>query len=214
MHRNIGNSIFGQNVRLIYPSQIGKLKGNPYFCPTMAESLRKLKLEELNRISVEEFKEVEKNPVVVVLDNIRSMHNVGSVFRSADAFRVEKVYLCGFTPQPPHREIRKTAIGATESVDWEYNREIVPVLEGLQAEGYHLFAIEQTSASIPLAEFQAQANGKYAFIFGNEVDGVQKPALEYCEGAIEIRQFGTKHSLNISVAAGIVLYTVVQPLIS
>ena len=191
----------------------GKLLWNLYFSLSMAESMRKLKLEELNRISVSAFKEAEKHPVVVILDNIRSMHNVGSVFRSADAFRVEKMYLCGFTPQPPHREIRKTAIGATESVDWAYSREIVPVLEELQTSGYRIFAIEQTSLSKPLAEFEANPEQKYAFIFGNEVEGVQKTALEYCEGAIEIRQFGTKHSLNISVAAGIVLYAVVQPLI-
>lgn len=179
----------------------------------MSEAIRKLKLDELNRISVDEFKTVTKHPVVVVLDNIRSMHNVGSVFRSADAFRVDKVFLCGFTPQPPHREIRKTAIGATESVEWEYEREITTILERLQAEGYKIYAIEQTSASIPLSSFTTDPSEKYAFIFGNEVDGVQKPALPYCDGAIEIRQFGTKHSLNISVATGIVLYAAVQPLL-
>ena len=194
--------------------KVGQHKINFLLSTTMSETLRKLKLEELNRISVEDFKSSDKHPIVVVLDNIRSMHNVGSVFRSGDAFRVAKIFLCGFTPQPPHREIRKTAIGATESVDWHYEREITVVLKQLKEEGYRIMAIEQTSTSIPLVEFDTQKDEKYAFIFGNEVDGVQKAALEYCEGAIEIRQFGTKHSLNISVAAGIVMHSVVQPLLA
>lgn len=167
--------------------------------------VKKLKLEELNRIDVEEFKKTEKISVVVVLDNIRSMHNVGAAFRSADAFVMEKIVLCGITPQPPHREINKSAIGATESVDWEYKKEIKNALEDLKNEGYQIVAIEQTTESISLNKFDIK-KGKYAVILGNEVEGVSEEALPFCDFFIEIPQSGTKHSLNVSVCAGIVMW--------
>ena len=160
---------------------------------------RKLKLDELGRISTEEFKSSEKTPVVVVLDNIRSLNNIGSVFRSSDAFRIEKIYLCGITAQPPHRDIHKTAIGATETVDWEHNPSTLDCVKGLSSDGYQTYAIEQTSGSKQLNEFDVSADNKYAFVFGNEVDGVDQEVIEACNGAIEIPQIGTKHSLNISV---------------
>ena len=168
--------------------------------------MRKLKLDELNRLSPEEFRTAPRAAVCVVLDSIRSMHNVGSVFRSADAFGIEKVWLCGYSPRPPHRDIRKVAIGAEDSMDWEYEREITQVLQRLKADGWKLIAVEQTDSSLPLQEFKSEKGDKIALIFGNEVKGVADAALELCDLAIEIPQFGTKHSLNISVAAGIVLY--------
>ncbi|MEZ4774299.1 MAG: RNA methyltransferase [Bacteroidia bacterium] len=167
--------------------------------------MRKLKLEELNRLSLDEFHEAEKQPVTVILDNIRSMHNVGAVFRTADAFLIEKVILCGITPIPPHREIRKTAIGAEESVSWEYQPNIVSVVASLKAEGYKIFSVEQTDQSIPLNQFLPSYE-KCAVVFGNEVEGVSQEIVDISDVSVEIPQFGTKHSLNVSVAAGIVLY--------
>jgi tRNA G18 (ribose-2'-O)-methylase SpoU len=172
--------------------------------------MKKLKLEELNRLSQEEFRDAEKFPLCVVLDNIRSMHNVGSVFRSADAFRVSKLWLCGYTPQPPHREIRKTAIGAEETVAWEHAPDAAALAQRLRQEGWTLVAVEQTTGSVPLGEFRPKAGERLALILGNEVDGVQASVLEHCQVAVEIPQFGTKHSLNVSVAAGIVLYEMVR----
>jgi|SRR5216684_3228806 len=170
------------------------------------ESMRKLGMDELNRLSVDEFRQSEKIPVVVVLDNIRSMHNVGSVFRTADAFLIEGIYLCGYTPQPPHRDIHKTALGATETVDWKYFQDIRTALAQLKEEGYKIFAIEQVAQSIPLQEFATQHSGKTVVVFGNEVTGVGEEALKLCDGSVEIPQWGMKHSLNISIAAGIVLW--------
>lgn len=172
--------------------------------------MKKLKLEELGRITPEAFRETEKFPVCVVLDNIRSLHNVGSVFRSADAFCVSKVWLCGYTPQPPNREIRKTAIGAEETVDWEYAADAIALARQLKAEGWKLMVVEQTDASIALPEFHPGKDERIALVLGNEVEGVQAGIVDICDGAIEIPQFGTKHSLNVSVAAGIVLYEVVK----
>jgi len=161
---------------------------------------------DLNRKTVEEFRMSDKVPVVVVLDNIRSMHNVGSVFRTADAFLVEAISLCGYTPRPPHRDIQKTALGATETVAWRYAHHTSDELKQLKAEGYSIFAIEQVEKSIPLHEFSIGDYEKLAVVFGNEVSGVDPAALQLCDGAIEIPQYGMKHSLNISVAAGIVLW--------
>lgn len=172
--------------------------------------MRKLKVEELGRLSVEAFKEAPKFPLVVVLDNVRSMHNVGSVFRTADAFRVEQLFLCGITPRPPHREIRKTALGAEESVAWIYKKEILPLLEALSQEGYRLIAVEQTTFSTELNSFLPKKGEKYAVIFGHEVEGVQQAVIDRCAASLEIPQFGTKHSLNLSVATGIVLYHFMQ----
>ena len=172
--------------------------------------MRKLSMDELNRKSVQEFRESEKTPVVVVLDNVRSMHNVGSVFRTADAFLLKAVYLCGFTPQPPHRDIHKTALGATETVEWKYYSEGATAVRELRQEGYSIFAIEQVEKSILLHQFKSDEYEKLAVVFGNEVNGVGEEVLKLCDGSIEIPQFGMKHSLNISVAAGIVLWELVR----
>ena len=168
--------------------------------------MRKLKLDELNRASVSEFKAQEKLPVVVVLDNVRSMHNVGSIFRTCDGFAVEKIYLCGITSQPPHREIEKTALGATQSINWTYYAAPLLAVQELRKEGYAIIAIEQAENSIMLNEFKAEAGKKYALIFGNEVNGVSDEVMQSIDACIEIPQFGTKHSFNIVVSAGIVLW--------
>ncbi|MDO6432462.1 RNA methyltransferase [Flavitalea sp. BT771] len=168
--------------------------------------MRKLGMDELGRLSVDEFRQSEKMPVVIVLDNIRSMHNVGSVFRTADAFLIRGIYLCGYTPRPPHRDIHKTALGATETVEWKYFQDIREALQQLKEEGYKVFAVEQVERSIPLQELTAQHSGKTVVVFGNEVSGVGEEALKLCDGSVEIPQWGMKHSLNISIAAGIVLW--------
>lgn len=168
--------------------------------------MKKLKLEELGRISVEEFKEAEKIPVVVILDNVRSMHNIGSVFRTSDAFLIQKIYLCGITATPPHKEIRKTALGATESVDWEYMEDIHQLISQLKAENFQIISIEQVQGSKSLSEFPIEPGEKYALILGNEVEGVQQSVIDKSDACIEIPQGGTKHSLNVSVCAGIVLW--------
>lgn len=170
------------------------------------KDVRKLKLQELNRIGVEEFKERTKVPVVIVLDNIRSGLNVGSVFRTSDAFLIDKVYLCGITATPPHKEILKTAIGANHSVEWEYSEHTIEVISALKATSYSIIGIEQTTNSIPLNDFAIDPNHKYAIVMGNEVDGVQEESLKMIDHFIEIPQFGTKHSLNVSVCAGIVMH--------
>jgi len=172
--------------------------------------MRKLGMDELNRKSVNEFRESEKNPVIVVLDNIRSMHNVGSVFRTADAFLLQGICLCGYTPQPPHRDIHKTALGATETVDWWYFDSAAGAVRSLKEAGYSVFAVEQTVGSVPLPEFAARHSGPLAVVFGNEVSGVGEEALALCDGSVEIPQWGMKHSLNISIAAGIVLWELVR----
>ena len=168
--------------------------------------MRKLRNSELNRLSVNGYKQAEKMPVTVVLDNVRSLYNIGSVFRSSDAFLVEKICLCGITAQPPHRDIHKTALGATETVSWEYYEHTLQVVEELRSANYTLVAIEQTDASIPLAGFKPLPHKKYALIFGHEIRGVDQDIIDRCDLSIDIPQFGTKHSLNISVSAGIVLW--------
>lgn len=173
---------------------------------------KKLSLEELGRIDVETYKSVEKLPLVVILDNVRSMHNVGSVFRTSDAFRVEKIMLCGFTPQPPHRDIRKVALGATESVDWEYFKETVEAIKALKENGYTLISIEQTANCIDLSELEIKPNNKYAVVFGNEVDGVAQEVIDMSDHTVEIAQYGTKHSLNVSVCSGIVIWNLGEAL--
>lgn len=168
--------------------------------------MKKLKLDELNRVNIQEFKDQEKLPVVVVLDNVRSMHNVGSVFRTADGFSVEKVILCGITAQPPHREIEKTALGATLAVDWIHFEDTLVAIDTLRAQGYQIIAIEQAENSTMLNAFKPNTDQKYALIFGNEVNGVSDEAMEKIDECIEIPQFGTKHSFNIVISAGIVLW--------
>lgn len=168
--------------------------------------MRKLKNSELDRLSVDEFKQSEKTPIVVVLDNIRSLNNIGSVFRTSDAFLVEKIYLCGITAQPPHKDIHKTALGATESVQWEHHKNTLDVIQELKKEGYIILSIEQTEKALMLQDFEPEENKKYAVVFGNEVKGVQQEVVNESHYAIEIPQYGTKHSFNISVSAGIVLW--------
>jgi len=168
--------------------------------------MRKLKNSELGRLNVEEFKETTKIPLIVVLDNIRSLNNIGSVFRTSDAFLIEKIYLCGITAQPPHKDIHKTALGATDSVEWEYFEDTLELVEKLKAEKVKVIAIEQAENSTMLQNFQIEPNQKYAVIFGNEVKGVQQKVVSASDYCIEIPQLGTKHSLNISVSVGVVLW--------
>ena len=167
------------------------------------------KYTELNRKTVDEFRQAEKFPVVVILDNVRSMHNVGSVFRTADAFLVSGIWLCGYTPRPPHRDIQKTALGATETVRWQYAEKTADAISVLKGEGYRVFAVEQVEKSVELQDFSFAREEKLAIIFGNEVTGVDEELLALCDGFVEIPQFGMKHSLNISVAAGIVLWEII-----
>lgn len=168
--------------------------------------MKKLKLEELNRPSLEEYKELPKAEVVVVLDNIRSLNNVGSAFRTGDAFLTKKIWLCGITGTPPNREIQKTALGATDSVEWEYAQNTVEVVKKLKEEGYKIVCLEQTSESVLLQDFQPLESEKYCFVFGNEVFGVEDAVIAETDICLEIPQFGTKHSLNVSVTIGIVLW--------
>ena len=167
---------------------------------------RKLKNDELNRISVDEFKSAKKTPIIIVLDNIRSLNNIGSVFRTADAFLIEAVYLCGITAQPPHREIQKTALGATETVQWQHFSTTSEAITELKNKAYKIAAIEQAENSTLLNDFSLDKNEKLAIIFGNEVKGVEQEAIDLSDSVIEIPQFGTKHSLNISVSAGIIIW--------
>lgn len=163
-------------------------------------------MDELQRLSTEEFHASPKSPIVVVLENVRSMHNVGSVFRTADAFRVEKIYLCGYTPRPPHRDINKTALGATETVAWTGHEDGVSAIAELKEQGYSVYAVEQVHNSISLESFNYKSGDKIAVVFGNEAEGVSEEMIAAADGCIEIPQFGSKHSFNISVAAGIVLW--------
>jgi 23S rRNA (guanosine2251-2'-O)-methyltransferase len=171
--------------------------------------MRKLSMDDLKRKTTEEFKKASKLPVVIVLDNVRSMNNIGSVFRTADAFLVEAIYLCGVTAQPPHREIQKTALGATETVSWKYFETTLEAVNKLKAQDYKTYAVEQADQSIMLDKF-APDSAKMALVFGNEVSGVEQAVIDVCDGCIEIPQFGTKHSLNISVSAGIVIWEVAK----
>ena len=168
--------------------------------------MRKLKNSELNRKSIEEFRKAPKTPLILILEDIRSLNNIGSVFRTADAFMIEKIHLCGITATPPHRDIQKTALGATESVAWEYHEKIDILIASLKEKEVQLFAIEQAEAALSLEKFSPIKGTKYAFILGNEVKGVKQNTVNQCEGVIEIPQEGTKHSLNISVATGVVVW--------
>ncbi|WP_433835374.1 RNA methyltransferase [Flavobacterium anhuiense] len=172
--------------------------------------MRKLENSELDRKSIEDFKKSEKTPLILVLDDIRSLHNIGSVFRTADAFLIEKIILCGITATPPNKEIHKTALGATETVAWEHHENVLEVIENLKKENVLTMAIEQVESSIFLQDFEIVKDKKYALVFGNEVYGVSQEAVAICDGCIEIPQLGTKHSLNISVSAGIVVWDLFQ----
>ena len=166
--------------------------------------MRKLTMDELNRISKAEFEQAAKTPIILILDNIRSLSNVGAFFRTADAFRIEALYLCGITACPPHREIHKTALGADETVSWRYFETTEAACQAIMKEGYRIFAVEQVEGSVPLQDFRFEPHT--AFVLGNEVEGVSEAALPYCDGAIELPQEGTKHSLNVAVCAGIVMW--------
>lgn len=168
--------------------------------------MRKLTVEELNRMDIEEFHQSEKLPLIIVLDNIRSLHNVGSVFRTADAFRLQGVWLCGITACPPAAEIHKTALGAEDSVSWEYFEDTLDAVERLQREGYEVLAVEQVEGSLKLNTFRIDPAKRYALIFGNEVKGVRQDVVDAADAALEIPQYGTKHSMNVSVTAGIVMW--------
>ncbi|MBN1767266.1 MAG: RNA methyltransferase [Prolixibacteraceae bacterium] len=170
--------------------------------------MRKLKNSELNRIDINTFKKTEKIPVVVILDNIRSCNNIGSVFRTSDALLIESIYLCGYTATPPHKDIHKTALDAEKSVNWQYVKETTDAVLELQSKGYNVYAIEQVDKSILLPDFSPSPDEKIALVFGNEIKGVQQKVIDICNGAIEIPQYGTKHSFNISVSAGIVLWDI------
>ena len=174
--------------------------------------MRKLKNSELARLTVHEYKKADKLPLTVVLDNVRSLNNIGSVFRTSDAFLIEKICLCGITARPPHRDIHKTALGATESVDWQYYEDTIQALQELKDQDYRLISIEQTDESLSLTDYKPEAGMKYAVIFGHEIRGVDQAIIDLCEASIEIPQYGTKHSLNISVSAGIVLWHFYQQL--
>ena len=173
---------------------------------------RKLANEELGRIDIESFKKEDKNQLIAILDNVRSLNNIGSVFRTADAFAIEAVYLCGITAKPPHREINKTALGATESVNWTYFEDTQTAVNKLKEDGWKVYAIEQTENSLMLNNFKPLSNEKIALIFGHEVKGVEQKVINQCDGVIEIPQKGTKHSLNISVSAGVVIWDLVSKL--
>lgn len=173
---------------------------------------RKLKLAALNRVSVEGYKSQKKTPIIIILDNIRSLNNIGSFFRTSDAFNIESIYLCGITATPPHREIQKTALGATDSVEWHYNENTIEVIDVLQNKGYKVYAIEQAENTISLEEFKYD-NEPIALVFGNEVKGVQQKVINACDGCIEIPQFGTKHSLNVSISYGVVVWHLIHQVI-
>ena len=172
--------------------------------------MRKLSMDELNRLSKDDFEQADKLPIIIVLDNIRSLSNVGAFFRTADAFRIEELFLCGITACPPHREIHKTALGADETVKWRYFDTTETACQTLKAKGYKIFAVEQVEGSVPLQDFAFESHT--AYVLGNEVEGVSEEALSYCDGAIELPQAGTKHSINVSVCAGIVMWKLFEQL--
>jgi len=171
---------------------------------------RKLATHQLNRLTIYQYQQLEKKPIAIVLDNVRSLNNVGSIFRTSDGFGIEKIYLCGITGTPPHRDIHKTALGAENSMAWEHVESTVALCKQLKAEGYQLMAIEQADGSVSLKDFKLQADEKWAIVFGNEVDGVHNDVLALCDACVEIPQFGTKHSFNVSVCAGIILWELLK----
>lgn len=188
------------------PFKLNQAKIERFQMENLFLTMRKLKLDELGRVGIEDFKKQEKLPVIVILDNVRSMHNIGSIFRTSDGFAVEKIYLCGITAQPPHREIEKTALGATQSIEWVYYENVTDAIKDSKGLNYKIIAIEQAENSVMLTNYKPDLSEKYALIFGNEVQGVSDEAMSMIDTCIEIPQFGTKHSFNIVVSAGIVLW--------
>lgn len=174
--------------------------------------MQKLSMDQLNRVDVDSFKNQIKTPIVLVLDNVRSMHNVGSAFRTGDGFAIDKIFLCGITATPPHREIEKTALGATQSVEWVHVKDTTEAVAILRNEGYKVYAVEQAEGSVSLNDFSVESTEKYALVFGNEVHGVDEDVMEIVDGCIEIPQFGTKHSFNVSVTMGIVMWDLISKL--
>ena len=170
--------------------------------------MKKLKNSELNRLNIDSYKNADKNPIVLVLDNIRSLNNIGSIFRTADAFRIQAIYLCGITAQPPHREIHKTALGATDSVDWNYYKTTTEAIEELKNDGYEIISLEQADESIMLNDFSPKLNASYAIVLGNEVKGVEQNIIDLSDHCVEIPQFGTKHSFNVTVSNGIMIWDI------
>lgn len=170
--------------------------------------MKKLKNSELNRLNIDSYKDAEKNPIVLVLDNIRSLNNIGSIFRTADAFRIKAIYLCGITAQPPHREIHKTALGATDSVNWKYFKTATEAVEELKNDGYEIISLEQADESIMLNDFSPRSNTSYAIVLGNEVKGVDQNIIDLSDHCVEIPQFGTKHSFNVTVSNGIIIWDI------
>ena len=206
-------SVLFETIGRIVQKKPYKRRGNLFFSlilPQKPTTMRKLSLDELNRISKEDFELAEKLPIIIVLDNIRSLSNVGAFFRTADAFRIGALYLCGITACPPHREIHKTALGADETVKWRYFDTTEAACEALKADNYKIFAVEQVEGSVALQDFKFEPHT--AYILGNEVEGVSEGALPYCDGAIELPQAGTKHSINVSVCAGIVMWKLFEML--
>jgi 23S rRNA (guanosine2251-2'-O)-methyltransferase len=175
--------------------------------------MRKLSMNELNRISVDQFKNTEKTPVILILDNVRSLNNIGSVFRTADAFRLEEILLCGITGTPPNKEIHKTALGATDSVNWKYFENTMDAIAEVKKRNYLVYAVEQADKSIPVNDFVPDSTKKLALIFGNEIHGVDESVMQCIDGCIEIPQYGTKHSLNIAVSAGIVIWEIFKKIV-
>ncbi len=176
--------------------------------PQLKFNMRKLKNSELNRLDTESFKKAEKNPIVLVLDDIRSLNNIGSIFRTADAFLIEAIYLCGITARPPHREIHKTALGATDSVRWEYFESALDAVEELKEKGYKILSLEQADQSINLPEFTPESGASYAIVLGNEIHGVNQKVIDISDDCVEIPQFGTKHSFNVTISAGIIIWDI------
>ena len=205
---------FPQSYQQVFPQSFRYLRNSSYLCRRkQTDAMKKLRTIEIERLSVEEFKEAKKLPLIVVLDDVRSMNNVGSVFRTGDAFRIEAVYLCGITSTPPMAEIHKTALGAEDSVRWEYFKDVNDAIASLKENGYEVYSVEQAHGSTMLQDFTPILNNKYAVVLGNEVKGVHQEVIDASDGCLEIPQFGTKHSMNVSVTAGIIIWHFAKNLI-
>lgn len=202
----MANDIISNSVRFI-PTNLHISVKRVTFVANYFDLMRKITNQELGRLTPEEYKTIDKTPIIVVLDNVRSMNNIGAFFRTADAFAIERIVLCGITATPPNREIHKTALGAEQTVEWNYETSTLEAVQKLKDEGCEVWAVEQVEGSVMLQDFHMQSNKKYAVVFGNEVMGVDQQVVDSCDGAIEIPQCGTKHSINVSVSGGVVLWS-------